>query len=407
MLRIDFKIKIVGLVCILLSCGVFAQSSLTIPLSFYPENVEGMGNMLFISSLHIIGDADVNKSPWLKYVKSPKIIEVKRDFDTFQFAVGFDKYGNKWIVPYNFDKHQPYADIPLIFNEDCKDEVIYLRISTSRQLRPYLIKRYYLEEKGKDGKGTSSYGKLFFDISIFGHHRSNFVLDKIRYKIKAANGSPHAESPLWSICIYDSLDTELTRTSLYLGNPFITLNNKKYFASITDKGNGATLRLDLVTDSLLVQKKDVLAPTDFSKFMVAGLTDKKNSYLTQLVAKKGYTLVDFWGTWCGPCIAELPNLAKIYKSYGSNVSFMSVAFDSDLEKIAPLMQKNGITWSQYYLTKTQEKSQAEKYSINTFPTFMLLDSKGQVVYRSDRDDDHKTLDHKDKLLHALKKYVGE
>ncbi len=393
--------KYIVLFCfVFINITLFAQKSTIINLEFTPENLPQTLSFLRPFEPKVLGDADKTKSKWINNLKNPKIMEVAFAGDKFQFAVGFDKEGNKWMIPYNFADYQPYRDVPFKFNEDCTEETIYLRLSRYRNLRAYTIRRYYQEEKDKNGIGKSSYGKMMFDMGTKGYHRAEFTLDNMKYKVNVWHSM---------IEISDTINKSyLFRHHIDVKGPIITINNKKYFATLDTYKAQATLRLDLVTDSLLAKNKNLVTPTDFSKFMVAGLTDKKNSYLKDLVAKKGYTLIGFWGTWCGPCLKELPNLAEVYKDYGSKVSFLSVAFDSDLEKIAPIMQKNGITWSQYFLTKTQEKSQAEKFSINSFPTFMLLDNKGQVVYRSDRDDENKDIvEKKDVLLKVLKKYVGE
>ena len=206
------------------------------------------------------------------------------------------------------------------------------------------------------------------------------------------------------VLIQDTLGNDLVRKNLNLHGRIITLNDKKYAIDIIDKYKSPRFRIEPFTDSLLAKNKDLLTTTDFAKFGITNLDDKKISLIKDIVAKNDYTLVDFWGTWCGPCIAELPSLAEAYSQYKDKLPFVSVAFDSDLDKIKPLMEKNGIVWQQYYLSKAQEKAQAEKYSINSFPTFMLIDKKGQVIYRSDRDDDKTTPLHKDKLLKMLKKY---
>ena len=242
--------KIKALLCaLLLPCTLSAQSKgIDVPLHFVPENIPNHEHTWTPNYIHIIGNADKSKSEYISRLKDPKIMEVELiDNQKFQFAVGFDKQGNKWIVPYNFDKYQPYANIPFMFNEDCTNEIIYLRFPRYRQLKAYTLRRYYREEKDKSGKGKTSYGKMMFDGGWFGHHAGELNIANTHYGVK---------SWMTSLIISDSSGKVLVDRMLDY-DPVIMLNKQKYFAEIFDKYKSPHLRLEPLTDSLLDRKSVV------------------------------------------------------------------------------------------------------------------------------------------------------
>ncbi|WP_354358508.1 TlpA disulfide reductase family protein [Pedobacter sp. UYP30] len=101
--------------------------------------------------------------------------------------------------------------------------------------------------------------------------------------------------------------------------------------------------------------------------------------------KGKYTLIDFWGSWCAPCIALIPELKKAYAEYKSKVNFISIAFDkeSDKAKLISIIKENKMTWNHLFDRRDgKEKSLAELYKVQEFPTTLLIDPSGKVVARS-------------------------
>ncbi len=106
----------------------------------------------------------------------------------------------------------------------------------------------------------------------------------------------------------------------------------------------------------------------------------------KLKSKKGkYSLIDFWGTWCKPCIALLPELEHLYEKYKDNVEFISVAYDkkADEEKLKKIVKDNNMVWAQLLdEIGANREGIIAKYRIREFPTSILVDDKGIVVFRA-------------------------
>lgn len=97
-------------------------------------------------------------------------------------------------------------------------------------------------------------------------------------------------------------------------------------------------------------------------------------------------IVNFWATWCPPCIAEMPSLNKMYQRYknNSNLAVLMVDADSDFSKSLPFMQKNGYSLPVYVLAG---KLPAGLIS-NAIPTTVIIDKSGRVVARHEGAADY-------------------
>lgn len=117
----------------------------------------------------------------------------------------------------------------------------------------------------------------------------------------------------------------------------------------------------------------------------------KTFYTNDIIGKKKYTLIEFWGTWCGPCIKLTPKLKETYKKYFSMLNMVSIAVDKDRETVQKYIYKNNIDWRIGYISQNRnwENSIIKQLKIKYFPTFILLDSKGKIltIASSDSFDD--------------------
>jgi thiol-disulfide isomerase/thioredoxin len=97
-----------------------------------------------------------------------------------------------------------------------------------------------------------------------------------------------------------------------------------------------------------------------------------------------YTIIDFWGSWCGPCIEALPLLISAHNKYINNVNFVSVALDyqENIPKLKRLITENKLTWPQVWVDRHKiEGSLVFDYKVDSYPTTILLNKEGIIIYR--------------------------
>ncbi len=95
--------------------------------------------------------------------------------------------------------------------------------------------------------------------------------------------------------------------------------------------------------------------------------------------KGRYVLLDFWGTWCGPCRAELPNLEKAYQQFrGRKFVVLGMDDDRDVAKARALLQEKGVTFPQSTGDMGNDLVY-KRFRVNRFPTAVLIDPSGKIV----------------------------
>ncbi|TDE07965.1 TlpA family protein disulfide reductase [Dyadobacter psychrotolerans] len=109
-------------------------------------------------------------------------------------------------------------------------------------------------------------------------------------------------------------------------------------------------------------------------------------------------LVDFWGSWCAPCIRSIPDLKNIYDLYvkGGLMNMLSVAHErtNDTTKMQKIIREYDMDWShliEFYEQSNYESSLINKFRISEYPTTILLDNKWRILYRGVGDSEIKIL----------------
>jgi len=98
-------------------------------------------------------------------------------------------------------------------------------------------------------------------------------------------------------------------------------------------------------------------------------------------------LIDFWATWCGPCIAELPNVKKTYsKHHPKGFEIVGISLDKDKSALEEFVHENEMTWPQYFDGKGWGNKIARDFNISAIPSMFLVDKKGVLRDLSVRED---------------------
>lgn len=96
-------------------------------------------------------------------------------------------------------------------------------------------------------------------------------------------------------------------------------------------------------------------------------------------------VVDFWATWCGPCMREMPRMKELYAKYKDlGVEFLGVSLDKKeseggLQSLVSVCSSQGLTWPQYYQGNYWQSEFSSSWGIRSIPAVFLVDHEGKLV----------------------------
>ena len=149
---------------------------------------------------------------------------------------------------------------------------------------------------------------------------------------------------------------------------------------------GATYRLEHVTPGgerlVLSRAPEALVGlrTGMEAPDVAALTLAGDSLrLSDLRGR--HVLLEFWGTWCGPCLGEVPNLKEAYAAYGADrLEIVGVAND-DAQAVSDFVAEHEMAWPQIVQDADEDRAVLDAFRIQGYPTTLLLGPDGRIVAR--------------------------
>jgi thiol-disulfide isomerase/thioredoxin len=108
-------------------------------------------------------------------------------------------------------------------------------------------------------------------------------------------------------------------------------------------------------------------------------------------------VVDFWATWCPPCVSSLPGLKAAFAKYHEKgLEVLAISWDLDLGKLSKFVEQNGIPWPQHF--EGSRRKFGEEFGIGGIPYTLLIGKDGRLRYSTASPNDPRFVDEIQRLL---------
>lgn len=95
-----------------------------------------------------------------------------------------------------------------------------------------------------------------------------------------------------------------------------------------------------------------------------------------------YVLLNFWGSWCGPCRAENPELVALHAKFGDQLKIVTIALEKEASRGWEVAKKDGFTWKHQIVEESSLvmlSSTAQKYGVTEIPSTFLISPDGILL----------------------------
>ncbi len=170
------------------------------------------------------------------------------------------------------------------------------------------------------------------------------------------------------------------RPKVVNGRPY---KEVKTFGDIVQTGPETYYRLDGITarhDSLIVTPVNVTSLPTFA--LTEAQLNILSPYLSKAKKDGKLLLIDFWGTWCNPCLAGMPHISKLLKLFSNRLCLLGVCVDSpdNFDNARKLLKENDLEGMEVFEPFGKEDGLKNTLEISAFPTYILLKPDGSILF---------------------------
>lgn len=161
----------------------------------------------------------------------------------------------------------------------------------------------------------------------------------------------------------------------YSFNDTITINNSNY--TIKRQSKMDSLYLSPIKKGSI--KRFVIENKIPLNYFFRDL-DNNNFILKDVLKDKDFLLLEFWGTWCGPCLKFNLQIREFYNLNEKKISILGIAVDQSNEKVLEYVKKNNVKWQQAFIKLNSSNTFIKQLNIKAYPTVVLLNKRGEIKF---------------------------
>lgn len=129
---------------------------------------------------------------------------------------------------------------------------------------------------------------------------------------------------------------------------------------------------------MMVNRTEAIKIGNEAPELILPMPNDKDLALSSLRGK--VVLIDFWASWCAPCIKELPNVKRAYAKYkNKGFEILGVSLDKDRDAWIGAISKEGLTWPQVSDLKFWQSEACQLYAVQSIPYTVLIDKDGKII----------------------------
>ena len=233
--------------------------------------------------------------------------------------------------------------------------------------------------------GDSLENKVFFAVRPSHYRHTSIKVDNRMFNLVlfSRNVLDFSKKSTFLMVVPDSVDVRKIKSSdknynRYVSGDVILLGEQKFsFGGLSVYGDSIALtKLSVGSEAYGSQigflAKD-FAGTDIGSGRPVNSRDFDGKYI----------LLDFWGTWCAPCIQILDDIKQMHEGLDKNkIQVIGICYDNSKPKAAEFIKRKGITWTQLFDPRANSTI-CKDFGISEFPSFVLIDPSGKIIMREE------------------------